>query len=246
NPSAIQRGSVQFLSDSPGDPTTPGWASVKGARRLPRARITNLPKIPSLPLAYREAQKILSRLDGPNAPDGFQGALAFPYHVGPGAARVRMEVANDYAIRTIWDVITTIPGTATPERWVVCGNHRDAWVYGASDPNSGTAALLETGRALGAARKHGWKPRRTIVLCSWDGEEYGLLGSTEWGEEGTRTLPGKVVSYLNLDSAVRGRDLGISGNPSLRDFLVEVARDVPDPVTGTPLLEAWQRDAKKA
>jgi N-acetylated-alpha-linked acidic dipeptidase len=246
NPTAIQRGSVQFLSNAPGDPTTPGWPSVKGAKRIPRSQMTNLPRIPSLPLAYAEAQKILSRLDGPNVPEGFQGALPFAYHTGPGRAKVHMEVVNDYAIRPIWDVIATLPGSEQPDRWVVCGNHRDAWVYGASDPNSGTAALLETARALAKAYAGGPRPRRSIVLCSWDGEEYGLLGSTEWGEQGERTLPGKVVAYLNLDSAVRGRNLSASGVPSLRDLVVQVARDVPDPVTGSPLLESWQRDARKA
>lgn len=246
HPSAIQRGSVQFLSNAPGDPTTPGWPSLQGARRVTRREAANLARIPSLPIAYGEAEKILSRLDGPNAPEGFQGALPLAYHVGPGEARVRMVVENDYAIRPIWDVVTRIPGSETPERWVVCGNHRDAWVYGASDPNSGTAALLEMGRAFGVALQGGWKPRRSIVICSWDGEEYGLLGSTEWGEDGARTLPGKVVAYLNLDSAVRGRELGMAGVPSLRDFLTACARDVSDPVTGSSLLVAWDREAKKA
>jgi N-acetylated-alpha-linked acidic dipeptidase len=173
-------------------------------------------------------------------PDGFQGGLPFAYHLGPGEAKVRMEVVNDYAMRTIWDVITTIKGSETPERWVVCGNHRDAWVYGANDPNSGTATMLELGRSLGAALKTGWKPRRTIVIGSWDGEEYGLLGSTEWGEDNARTLPGKAVAYFNCDAAVSGRDFGMAGVPSLRDFLVEAAGEVNDPVTGKPIRDTWE------
>jgi N-acetylated-alpha-linked acidic dipeptidase len=246
HPSAIQRGSVQYLSTAPGDPTTPGWASVKGAKRLARSEMKNMPRIPSLPISYGEAEKILSRLDGPNVPDGFQGALPFAYHLGPGQAKVRMEVVNDYGVRTIWDVITTVKGTEAPERWVITGNHRDAWTYGANDPNSGTATMLEVARSLGAALKTGWKPLRTIVLCSWDGEEYGLLGSTEWGEDNARTLPGKAVVYFNIDSAVGGRDFGMSGVPSLRDFLVEAAGDVADPVTGKPIRDAWETAQKAA
>ena len=246
HPSAIQRGSVQYLSTAPGDPTTPGWPSTKGAKRLTRAEMKNMPKIPSLPISYGEAEKILSRLDGPNAPDGFQGGLPFAYHLGPGEAKVRMEVVNDYAMRTIWDVVTTIKGSEEPDRWVVTGNHRDAWVYGANDPNSGTATMLEMARSLGAALKTGWKPKRTIVICSWDGEEYGLLGSTEWGEDNARTLPGKAVAYFNIDSAVGGHDFGISGVPSLRDFLVEAAGEVNDPVTGKPIREVWEAAQKNA
>jgi len=246
HPSAIQRGSVQYLSTAPGDPTTPGWASTKGAKRLARAEMKNMPKIPSLPISYGEAEKILARLDGPNVPEGFQGALPFAYHVGPGQAKVRMEVVNDYAMRTIWDVITKIPGSEEPDRWVVTGNHRDAWTYGANDPNSGTATMLEMARSLSAALKSGWKPRRSIVICSWDGEEYGLLGSTEWGEDNAKTLPGKAVVYFNIDSAVGGRDFGMSGVPSLRDFLVEAAGDVADPVTGKPIRDAWETAQKNS
>ena len=246
HPSAIQRGSVQFLSAGPGDPSTPGYASTKGARRVPRGSASNMAKIPSLPISYGEAEKILARLDGPNVPDGFQGALPFAYHVGPGEAKVRMEVNNDYAIRPIWNVVTTIRGSEEPDRWVVCGNHRDAWTYGARDPNSGSATSLEMGRAFGAAVKSGWRPKRSIVICSWDAEEYGLVGSTEWGEDQEKTLPGKVVAYLNLDSAVGGTELGIAGTPSLRDFLYDVAADVNDPQTGRPLTEDWDRRSKKA
>ena len=241
HPSAIQRGSVQFLSIAPGDPTTPGWGSVKNARRIPQAESKSLAKIPSLPIAYREAAKILTRLAGPNGPSGFQGGLPFAYHVGPGPAHARMTVENDYAIRPIWNVIAKVQGSEEPDRWVICGNHRDAWTYGAVDPNSGTAASLEVARGLGEALKSGWRPRRTIVLCSWDGEEYGLLGSVEFGEQDKATLPGRVVTYFNMDSAVRGQELQLSGVPSLRDHLLAAAEAVDDPVTGRPLREAWEK-----
>ncbi len=240
HPSAIQRGSVQFLSIAPGDPTTPGWGSGKSARRVRREQSEALAKIPSLPLSYGEAGKILHHLAGPTGPSGFQGGLPLAYHVGPGPALVRMTVENDYAIRPIWNVIARIPGRELADRWVVCGNHRDAWTYGAVDPNSGTAAALEMARALGEALRAGWRPRRTIVLCSWDGEEYGLLGSTEFGEQDGGTLPGRVVAYLNMDSAVRGQNLEMSGVPSLRDHWAAAARDVADPVTGRPLGTAWE------
>jgi N-acetylated-alpha-linked acidic dipeptidase len=249
HPSAIQRGSVMFLSKTPGDPSTPGWGSTKGAKRVSREDAESLPRIPSLPISYGEAAKILTSLDGPNVPKGFQGGLPFAYHVGPGQAAVRMRVENDYGMHTIWNVVATIPGSEWPDRWVVCGNHHDAWTYGAADPNGGTAASLEMARAFGAALQAGWRPRRTIVLCNWDGEEYGLLGSVEWGESQKDELPGKVVTYFNMDSAVRGDDLRLQGVPSLRDHMVAVIRDIPDPVTGLPLYDAWSekvlKDGKK-
>ena len=199
--SAIQRGSVQFLSIQPGDPSTPGWPSVKGAKRLPFdkdfgfltgpewEKATDLKRddyfatIPSLPISYAAARPILDALGGPNVPHAWQGGLPLAYHVGPGPAEVSFSTLMDYKVRTIWNVIATLPGTVEPDRWVLVGNHRDAWVYGAVDPGSGTAATLEMCHALGAAVKHGWKPRRTIVYASWDAEEYGLVGSTEWAED---------------------------------------------------------------
>jgi N-acetylated-alpha-linked acidic dipeptidase len=249
HPSAIQRGSVQYLSIAPGDPTTPGWGSAKGARRIRRSESDALARIPSLPLSYGEASKLLERLAGPGVPAGFQGGLPFAYHVGPGPARVRMAVENDYAIRPIWNVVVRIPGSERPDRWVMAGNHRDAWTYGAVDPNGGSAAGLEMLRALGEALEAGWRPRRTIVFCSWDAEEYGLVGSVEFGEADREALPGRVVAYFNMDSAVRGQELQMSGVPSLRDHLAAAARDVGDPVTGRPLLAAWEKkqlDAGKA
>jgi N-acetylated-alpha-linked acidic dipeptidase len=232
---AIQRGSVQFLSDAPCDPTTPGWASRENGRRLSPGDARGVPHIPSLPLAYAEARKILRALDGPQAPKGWQGGLPFTYHVGPGGAKVHMAIAQDYAVRPIWDVIATLKGREHPEQKVLLGNHRDAWTYGAVDPNSGTICLLELARSLGALAKTGWRPRRTIELCSWDGEEYGLLGSTEWAEANATDLSANAVAYLNVDTAVGGHDFRASGCHALRDVLTEAERDVREPVANRPL-----------
>ncbi|PYS97449.1 MAG: aminopeptidase [Acidobacteria bacterium] len=238
--SSLQRGSVQFLSMGPGDPSTPGYPSTKGAKRVPREEMSGIPKIPSLPLSWGEAAKILKGLGGDRVPDDWQGGLPFAYHLGPGASEVEMSVDMDYALRTIWDVIATIPGSTEPDRQVILGNHRDAWTYGAVDPNSGSASFLETARGLAAALKGGWKPRRTILLASWDAEEYGLVGSTEWVEERLASLQANAVAYLNLDSSVTGGDLEVSGIPSLRDLVVEVAGDLAEPRRGGTVLDAWR------
>lgn len=240
---AIQRGSVQYLSEGPGDPTTPGWASVAGGKRLKPEEVKGVPRIPSLPMSYGEAQRILQRLEGPQAPRGWQGALPFTYHVGPGSSRVRMKTIQDYAVRPIWNVVATLTGREFPEQKVLLGNHRDAWTYGAIDPNSGTVCMLEVGRALGQLAREGWRPRRSIVLCSWDGEEYGLLGSTEWGEANAVDLGRNAVAYLNVDGAVSGRDLGVAGCHALGDLVSEVLRDVRDPQQGRAL---WNVVADRA
>lgn len=272
--SAIQRGSVQFLSLGPGDPSTPHGPSVKGAKRLPIDPVYGFPvepeartvgmgggpgslsvkdwekatglvredyfaTIPSLPISYDAARPILENLAGPNVPAGWQGGLPFAYHVGPGAAEVRMGIRMEYKLRPIWNVIATIEGSSEPDRWVLLGNHRDAWVYGAVDPGSGTAATLETCRALGAAVKHGWKPRRTLVYASWDAEEYGLVGSTEWAEEHARELDEKAVLMLNVDSAVSGTELDVDGVPSLRDLFLDAAGAVTDVRAGHSLRKVW-------
>ena len=231
---AIQRGSVQYLSEAPGDPSTPGWPSTAGGRRLKPEQMRGVPRIPSLPLAYAEARKILVALDGPQAPRGWQGALPFTYHVGPGPAFVHFVTRQDYAVRPIWDVIATLPGRGAAGQRVVCGNHRDAWTYGAVDPNSGTMALLEMGRAIGALARTGWRPRRTLTLCSWDGEEYGLLGSTEWAEANAAALQQDCVAYVNVDASVSGHDLRADGCHALADALAEVLRDVTDPGQNSP------------
>ncbi len=189
--SGVQRGSIGFMFQFPGDPTTPGVASTPAlpdSKRMSPAASEQLPKIPVTPLSYADASPILEHLGGPASPREWQGALPFTYHVGPGPAKVKMHLKQDYQFRTIWDVIGKVRGTSSPDEWVVAGNHRDAWVYGAVDPNSGTAAMLETVHGLGELLKSGWKPKRTIVIGSWDAEEEGLIGSTEWGEDHAQEL----------------------------------------------------------
>ena len=240
-PSAIQRGSVQYLSLQPGDPSTPGYPSRDDAPRLSRDEMKTVPSIPSLPIGYGEAEKILRRLGGPRVPDAWQGGLPFAYHVGPGGAAVAMEVRMDEGLKPIWNVFGRVPGSEEPERMVILGNHRDAWNHGAVDPNSGTAAWLETARGLAAAVKAGWTPRRTILLASWDAEEYGLVGSVEWGEDRAEDLSAHGVTYVNLDSAVTGDKFGAGGSPSLRDLVRQVAAAVPDPVAGGSVGEGWEK-----
>jgi N-acetylated-alpha-linked acidic dipeptidase len=226
---AIQRGSVQFLSEGPGDPTTPGWGSAEGGKRLKPSEAKGIPRIPSLPISWGEAQKIFEALEGPASPPGWQGAIPLTYHVGPGPAKLHMNVAQDYAVRPIWNVIATLKGRERPDQWVMCGNHRDAWTYGAVDPNSGTICLLEMARALGSLAKSGWHPRRSIVLCSWDGEEYGLLGSTEYAEGAAEKLATQAAAYINVDVAVAGRSFRVNGSQALSDVILEAMADVPDP-----------------
>lgn len=240
--SAVQRGSVGYMFEFAGDPTTPGIASTPSlpdSKRTPPSESAQLPKIPVTPLCYADASPILEHLGGPQSPREWQGALPFTYHVGPGPAKVRMHLKQDYAYRTIWDVIGKIPGTSAAEQWVVAGNHRDAWVYGAVDPNSGTAALLEAVHGLGELLKSGWKPKRTIVFGSWDAEEEGLVGSTEWGEDNAQNLS-NAVAYFNMDVAVAGKKFGASGVPSLKEFIREIARAVPSPQGGT-VYDAWKK-----
>ena len=208
--------------------------------------VNSMAIIPSLPISYDTAHEILKVLAGPNVPTGWQGGLPLTYHIGPGPAEVSLSVSMDYQIRPIWNVIATIPGTEEPDRWVMVGNHRDAWVYGAVDPGSGTAATLEMCHALGEAVKHGWKPRRTLVYASWDAEEYGLVGSTEWAEEHAEEVKKKAVLMLNVDSAVTGPELTLSGIPSLRDFVLEAAGTVNDVRSGRSLGSIWAEGERKA
>ena len=240
-PSSIQRGSVQFLSIQPGDPSTPGYPSRPDAERLTRAEMKTVPSIPSLPIGYGEAEKILRRLGGKPVPEGWQGGLPFAYHLGPGGAAVEIEVEMEEGLRPIYNVFGRIPGEEEPERLVILGNHRDAWTHGAADPNSGTAAWLETARGLAAAVKAGWRPRRTILLASWDAEEYGLVGSVEWGEDRAEELQAGVVAYLNLDSAVTGSRFEVGGVPSLRDVVRQAAAVVAEPLKGGTIAEAWEK-----
>jgi len=240
----VQRGSVQFLPLYPGDPETPGVASTP---ELPdSARITdpakmNQPSIPANPLSYHDAAPILQALDGTESPRDWQGGLPFTYHLGgTGAMKVHMHLVQDYKLRTIWDVVGTIEGTDPDQKeaWVVAGNHRDAWVYGAVDPNSGTAAMLEAVHGLGELLKQGWKPKRRIVICSWDAEEEGLMGSTEWAEMHAKELA-HAVAYFNTDVGVAGPDFDAAAVPSLKEFVRDVTRQVPSPKGGT-VYEQWK------
>src|SRR6059058_4111008 len=242
-----QRGSVQFLFQYPGDPLTPGKPAIPGTPRISlQEAYADIPRIPVQPLAYDEARKLIEPLKGPVRPKGFQGAFPFPYHVGgTNDVRVHLKTDMDYASRTLWDVEARINGTTEKDRWVVMGNHRDAWVFGAVDPNSGTATMLETARAFGQLLKQGWQPRRTIILCSWDGEEYGLIGSTGWAEENAAELQLKAVAYLNVDVAVNGPTYGVSAVPSLWKLIRAATREVKDPKTGKSVYQQWQDRARE-
>jgi len=242
--SAGQRGSVQFLFIYPGDPLTPGTPAVPGTPRLKKEEATNLPKIPVQPISYGDARRLLEPLRGPLRPKNFQGGLPFTYHVG-GSADVRVHLKTDieFVTKTIWDVITRIDGAVEKDRWVVLGNHRDAWVFGAVDPNSGTTAMMELGRGLGQLLKSGWRPRRSIVLCSWDAEEQGLIGSTEWAEDNATELKEKAVAYLNMDAAVSGPNFGAQSVPSMWKLIRSAAQEVRDPKTGKSVYEAWRERA---
>ena len=239
--SAVQRGSVGYMFFFPGDPTTPGVASTPNlpdSKRVPYTESMQLPRIPVTPLSYQDVRTILEQMSGPAVPQEWQGAGPFTYHGGPGPVRVKIHLKQDYQYRTIWDVIGRVRGTDSPEEWVVGGNHRDAWVYGAVDPNSGTAAMLETVHGLGELLKTGWHPKRSIVFGSWDAEEEGLIGSTEWGEQFAPELE-HAVAYLNMDAAVSGPDFSASAVPSLKEFIRQVTRDVPSPVGGS-VYSTWR------
>jgi N-acetylated-alpha-linked acidic dipeptidase len=235
----VQRGSVQFLFKYPGDPETPGVASTPdlpdSARVSPQG---NQPSIISIPISYHDAAPILEALKGPGVPQGWQGALPFRYHLGPGGVTVHLVSQQDYERRLIWDVIGTVKGSEYPDDWVVVGNHRDAWVYGAVDPSSGTAALLQAVHGVGALLRQGWRPRRTLVFSSWDGEEQGLIGSTEWVEQHGAEL-NHAVAYFNVDVAVSGGDFSASAVPSLKQFVRDVTRDVPSPMGGS-VFDQWR------
>ena len=241
----VQRGSIGYMFQFPGDPTTPGIASVPSlpdSARIPPEQSAQLPKIPTTPLSYADAWPILEHLGGLDSPRDWQGALPFTYHVGPGPVKVKMHLKQNYQFRTIWDVIGRIRGSELPDEWVLAGNHRDAWVYGAVDPNSGTAAMLEAVHGMGELLKSGWKPKRTIVLGSWDAEEEGLIGSTEWGEQHESELAG-AAAYINMDVGVSGPKFGAASVPSLKQFLRDVAKSVPSPKGGT-VYESWQKESQ--
>lgn len=228
----FQRGSVADMTVFPGDPTTPGYGSAKDAKRVPREQAETILKIPTLPLSYGDAQVLLKALDGPVAPSSFRGGLPITYHVGGGdTAKVHLKVESDWTLKPAYNVIATLKGKEKPDEWIVRGNHRDGWVFGASDPLSGHVAMMGEAKALGALSKAGWKPKRTIIYTSWDAEEPMLLGSTEWAETHAAELKKKAIVYINSDSNGRGF-LDVGGSHSLQHFVNQVAADVRDPQTG--------------
>ncbi len=239
--SGIQRGSIIYTQIYPGDPLDPVDAAGSATRLAP-ADAPSLPRIPAMPINAQDAAVILASLTGPEVPSRWQGGLPLTYHVGPGDAEVHMKLVMDYAERPLYDVIAKLHGTDDGQ-WVIFGNHHDAWVYGAADPGSGTASMLETARALGVLVKSGWKPRRTIVMCEWDGEEEGLLGSTAWVKANLAELQAKAIVYVNTDVGVNGTNFGASATPSLKELLRDVTRDVTDPKSGTSVYEAWRTHA---
>ncbi|HKG14215.1 MAG TPA: transferrin receptor-like dimerization domain-containing protein [Pyrinomonadaceae bacterium] len=231
-----QRGSVADMPLFPGDPLTPGVGSTAGAKRLDVKSAPTLTKIPVLPISYGDALPLLRALGGPVAPQAWRGALPVTYHIGPGPAAVHLKLEFNWDIKPIFDVIARMKGSERPDEWVVRGNHHDAWVNGAEDPTSGMVTLLEEARAVGELARTGWKPKRTIIYCAWDGEEPGLLGSTEWAETHAEELKGHAVVYVNSDSNGRGF-LEAAGSHTLEKFMNEVARDVTDPEKKMPVRE---------
>lgn len=236
-PDGVQRGSVMDMPVYAGDPLTPGVGATRDAKRLKLSEVTTLTKIPTLPISYADAQPLLAAMTGPVAPEAWRGALPITYRVGPGASKVHLKVSFNWDTKPLYDVIARIPGSTDPDEWIVRGNHHDAWVNGAEDPLAGTVALLEEARALGTLVRQGWRPKRTIVYCVWDGEEEGLLGSTEWAEDHAAELERKAAVYINSDGNGRGY-LNASGSHTLEKFINSVARDVKDPETG---LTVWKR-----
>lgn len=228
----VQRGSVADMTIHPGDPLTPGYGAVKGAKRLDRKAVPTIMKIPVLPISYGDASRIFARMGGRIAPPGFRGTLPFAYHVGgAGQVQLRLKVVNDWSLKAADNVIAKLPGKTRPDEWVIRGNHFDGWVFGASDPLSGMVAMMSEGKALGEMARGGWQPERTIVYTAWDAEEPLLLGSTEWAEHHGDELRKKAVVYLNSDSNGRGF-LSAAGSHQFQGLVNAVANEVRDPQTG--------------
>jgi N-acetylated-alpha-linked acidic dipeptidase len=240
----IQRGAITYDFIVPGDPLTPGWASVPGAKRIAKEDAQSLPKIMAVPISWHDAKPLLEHMGGPTAPKDWQGGLPIQYRMG-GAGRVHMRVAMDDSIAPYYVVEARIKGQDYPDEWVVLGNHHDAWEFGGVDPSSGTASMMEMTRSLGALLKVGARPRRTLVFCSWDGEEVGLTGSTEWGEQFETELKQKAVAYINVDSSTSGKDFHGSAVASLIPEMLELSKSVTDPASGASLHEAWMKTAAR-
>ncbi|TDW95968.1 M28 family metallopeptidase [Dinghuibacter silviterrae] len=243
NEYGVQRGSVMDMPIYPGDPLTPNIGATKDAPRIDRKDAVNLLKIPVLPISYHDAEPLLKSLGGPVAPEDWRGALPMTYHLGPGKTVVHLKLEFNWDIKPIYDIVARVPGSVFPDQWIIRGNHHDAWVNGAGDPLSGQVAMLEEAHAIGELLKTGWRPKRTLVFCSWDGEEPALLGSTEFVEEHARDLQRHAVAYINSDGNGRGF-LNAEGSHALQPFLEQVARDVKDPETGVSVLE--RRRAREA
>ena len=237
--SHFQRGGIAYDFIVPGDPLTPGWASVPGAKRITREEAVSVPTIMGVPMSWRDVKPILESMGGPPAPKEWQGALKIQYRLG-GEARVRMKVDMRTDVQPNWVVEARIRGSERPDEWIALGNHHDAWVFGGVDPSSGTSTMMETTRVLGELAKRGQRPRRTLIFCAWDGEEVTLTGSTEWGEQFASELRRKLVAYLNVDSAASGPNLEVSAVGSLAPLIVDVSRDLRDP-SGASLYETWRR-----
>ena len=238
----VQRGSVMDMPLYPGDPLTPGVGATKHAKRLDIKDAKTITRIPVLPISYADAQPLLAALKGPVAPEDWRGALGQTYKVGPGPAKVHLRVKANWDIKTLYDVVVKIPGASSPDEWIVRGNHHDAWVNGAEDPVSGANALMEEARSLAELLKQGWKPKRTIIYCVWDGEEPGLLGSTEWGEAHADELRQHAVAYFNTDANTRGY-FQAGGSHVLEKFINDVAKDVEDPEKKISVWKRSQLDA---
>jgi N-acetylated-alpha-linked acidic dipeptidase len=241
--SHIQRGAITYDFMVPGDPLTPGWASVPGAKRLPPEQAVSVPKIMALPLSWHDAKPLLENMDGPLAPESWQGGLPIRYRLG-GAVRAHLKIQMDNSVKPYYVVEARIRGSELPDELVVLGNHRDAWVFGGVDPSSGTASMMEMTRALGKLLKQGIRPKRTLVICSWDGEEVGLTGSTEWGEQFSDELRNNAIAYLNVDSSTSGPNFEGSAVASLAPMLVETSRTLQDP-SGKTLYTAWKQSSTR-
>ena len=238
-PEGVQRGSVMDMPSYPGDPQTPGVGAAKGAnlQLVPLDQVQTITKIPVLPISYADATPFLKALGGPNVPDAWRGDLPMNYTVGPSTVKAHLALTFNWDRKPLYDVVMKIPGSTMPDQWVIRGNHHDAWVNGADDPLSGTSAELDEARALGELVKQGWKPQRTIIYCFWDGEEPGLLGSTEWVETHAEELAKHGVLYINSDGNGRGL-FRAEGSHSLENFVNSVVKDVDDPETK---LSVWRR-----
>lgn len=242
--SHLQRGGIVYDFNLPGDPRTPGWASLPGGRFLPAESAVSMPTVAAAPMSYKDARLILEKMTGPAVPTEWQGGLLFTYRLGPTSDKLHLVIQNDKKVRSIWNVVGRLRGAERPNEWVILGNHRDAWVFGGVDPSSGSATLMETARAFGELKRNGWKPRRTLVFASWDAEEFTLTGSTEWGELEAERLQSGALAYLNVDSSASGSSFTAAAVPALADFLRDVARDVPDP-SGGSVHDAWLRQTRE-